>query len=85
MERGSDSSRVYALDLLRFFAAASVMLYHYVSHEPLADGSYTLADILMQHGYLGVNVFFMISGFVILWSAIGRTGAGCVRTRVLRL
>lgn len=46
--------RLTELDLLRFLAAGAVTLYH------LSDFSY---------GYLGVNFFFILSGFVILWSA----------------
>lgn len=79
------SERVPALDLLRFLAAFGVMLYHYVSHRPQADGSLTFIQTVTQQGYLGVDVFFMISGFVILWSANGRSGTGFVRARILRL
>ncbi|HET9864073.1 MAG TPA: acyltransferase [Steroidobacteraceae bacterium] len=79
------SDRVPFMDLLRFVAAFSVMLYHYTSHEPSADGSLSWWARATQHGYLGVDVFFMISGFVILWSAYGRTGAEFVRARALRL
>jgi peptidoglycan/LPS O-acetylase OafA/YrhL len=81
----SRPERVPALDLLRFMAAFGVMLYHYVSHRPRADGSLSFMATITQQGYLGVDVFFMISGFVILWSASGRTGTGFVRARILRL
>lgn len=77
--------RVPALDLLRFLAAFGVMMYHYVSHRPLADGSSSVMATITQQGYLGVDVFFMISGFVILWSANGRSATGFVRARILRL
>ena len=79
------SERVPALDLLRFLAAFGVMLYHYVSHRPSPDGGSSLMATLTQQGYLGVDVFFMISGFVILWSANGRSATGFVRARILRL
>ena len=77
--------RVPALDLLRFLAAFGVMLYHYVSHRPAADGGTSFMATVTQQGYLGVDVFFMISGFVILWSASGRSATGFVRARILRL
>jgi len=38
-----------------------------------------------MHGYLGVNLFFMISGFVILWTARDRTPSGFVLSRITRL
>ncbi|MGQ9427571.1 acyltransferase family protein [Gilvimarinus sp. F26214L] len=46
--------RISELDLFRFLAASAVMFYH-------------LYDF--HYGYLGVNFFFMLSGFVILWTA----------------
>lgn len=72
--------RLYALDLLRFFAATGVLLYHY-----LYNASPGAVSWLASFGYLGVNVFFVISGFVVLWSCRGRTPAAFVRARVLRL
>jgi peptidoglycan/LPS O-acetylase OafA/YrhL len=36
-------------------------------------------------GYLGVELFFVISGFVVLWSATGRTTGAFARARVVRL
>jgi peptidoglycan/LPS O-acetylase OafA/YrhL len=74
----SKPSRVSELDVLRFAAAASVMLYHYLyRYEGPASP--------LMHGYLGVDVFFVISGFVVLWSARGHTAGGFVRARALRL
>lgn len=80
--------RYYELDLLRFFAAIAVVLFHFlfrgqeggyipVSFEPL--------DAYAQYGYLGVNLFFMISGFVILLSAMNRSATQFVISRVTRL
>jgi peptidoglycan/LPS O-acetylase OafA/YrhL len=83
------NQRVVELDLLRFFAATVVVVYHY-TYAPLLDGqkSFTAFDglqLLSRYGYLGVDLFFMISGFVILWSADGRTPLQFVRSRFLRL
>jgi peptidoglycan/LPS O-acetylase OafA/YrhL len=38
-----------------------------------------------SHGYLGVQIFFMVSGYVITQSAIGRTRGQFVFARVVRL
>lgn len=79
-------SRLVSLDLLRFVAAASVMIYHYTYHLATADRpALSALETVTRHGYLGVEVFFIISGFVILWSAKGRTATSFVRARVLRL
>jgi len=59
--------------LLRFLAAISVVLFHYTVVIGQKEGLNTLAFLHLgeftKYGYLGVNLFFMISGFVILMSA----------------
>jgi peptidoglycan/LPS O-acetylase OafA/YrhL len=83
------AARLPALDLLRFSAAIAVTLYHYVTCYP-APADAALAPIaavsaVTRYGYLGVDLFFMISGFVILWSSLGRTAVDFVVSRVSRL
>lgn len=82
--------RVPELDLLRFMAATLVVFYHY-SYRPLITGSvpsetaFDGLQIVSRYGYLGVQLFFLISGFVILWSAEGRTAKQFIILRFLRL
>ena len=78
----SAGGRMASLDLLRFAAAMSVVVYHYTYRY--ADQLSPLQSVT-RHGYLGVELFFVISGFVILWSARGRSATEFVRARVLRL
>ena len=81
--------RLFEIDLLRFLAALSVVFFHYtfladVGHDiPVA----ALPDIaqISRYGYLGVELFFMISGFVILLSAHGRSTTAFVHSRIVRL
>lgn len=83
----SRSDRMPALDLLRFFAATSVVAYHYVSSY-LPDGVagiWKSAAAVTRYGYLGVDIFFVISGFVILWTARYRTPSQFVISRISRL
>ncbi len=54
------------LDALRFLAAVAVMCFHYFS-APLI-GSTAWYTYPVQYGYLGVELFFIISGFVIYFS-----------------
>lgn len=72
--------RVAELDLLRFVAASMVVLYHYTYTE-----TFGAFQVVSTYGFLGVHLFFLISGFVILWSAEGRTAGGFARSRFLRL
>lgn len=71
------ASRVQALDLLRLFAALAVVSYHYTVRGGADDHLtwLTLPEIggVTQYGFLGVQLFFVISGFVIAFSAEGRT------------
>jgi peptidoglycan/LPS O-acetylase OafA/YrhL len=74
-------SRVPELDLLRFVAALAVVIYH-CGHR--ADLGATVGRAT-EFGFLGVQLFFMISGFVILWTAIGKSAPEFVISRISRL
>ena len=86
---GPTRARIPALDLLRFVAALSVMMFHYGYRGYMADGllnpRFTIIAPVARFGYLGVNLFFMISGFVILISAEGKSAASFFQSRVVRL
>lgn len=85
----SDSSRVPALDLLRLAAVGAVILYHYGFWGPSSHGETQVAlpalGAFAQYGFLGVPVFFAISGFVIAYSAEGRTPVGFAIARFSRI
>ncbi|MFA1550858.1 acyltransferase family protein [Actinomadura chokoriensis] len=84
-----DRSRLRELDLLRFVAAVLVLLHHYVgriagwgveNHHNMP----VLAPIT-HFGNLGVDLFFLISGFVILMSAWGRGVGDFAVSRTVRI
>jgi len=67
----SSPPRSPGLDLLRAVAIGVVMLYHLSSHGIDVPGP-------GQHGWMGVDLFFVLSGYVIAWPvwrdlAVGRT------------
>lgn len=83
--------RLHELDLLRFVAAAAVLAYHATgggtqdwARAGVAHPYPSIAPVT-HWGYLGVELFFLISGFVILMSAWNRTPAGFAVSRFGRL
>ena len=74
----SGAVRMKSLDSLRGLAAISVMLYHYTFAFDLHGlfPGHQKAVYSFGLGHLGVNLFFMISGFVILWSTQRVHGVG---------
>jgi peptidoglycan/LPS O-acetylase OafA/YrhL len=84
------SKRYYELDLLRFVAAFLVLLFHYTFRgaaggDHVSDLSYPLFAPATQYGYLGVDLFFLISGFVILMSASSGSKRQFAISRFVRL
>ena len=75
--------RIVALDIIRFFAALSVVLYHYISRKE--SSAYPLFSNFTDYGYLGVPLFFIISGYVIALSANNRTAIQFAVSRFVRL
>src|SRR5580658_353052 len=81
--------RIAVLDLMRFAAALSVVIFHYGFRGYTAGGlqlvRFPALSPLARYGYLGVNLFFMISGFVISMSAEGKSAASFSASRFIRL
>jgi peptidoglycan/LPS O-acetylase OafA/YrhL len=83
--------RMRELDLLRFVAALAVVLFHFTGFgggggwpDPSREMFPALGEVT-RYGYLGVDLFFMISGFVILMSVWGRTAGEFGISRIVRL
>ncbi|EGQ8751688.1 acyltransferase [Vibrio parahaemolyticus] len=80
-----DKKRVYMLDILRFSAALMVVLYHYTVFLPTKTSDFDIYQAFFSYGYLGVNLFFMISGFVIFLSVDGKSWSEFIASRISRL
>lgn len=80
--------RLETLDGLRLVAALSVALFHF-GFLGLRIGytrmSLPAAETVLKYGYLGVPLFFVISGFVIAYSAEGRTPVQFAIARFARI
>lgn len=75
-------ARSVSLDLLRIFAALWVVGFHWsylTSTLPVAPYEF------LRAGFLGVDVFFILSGAVIIHTAVGRSWSEFSRSRFLRL
>ena len=81
--------RLNLLDPLRLLAAMAVVVFHYAYRGAAADGLTRVAvpdwKPVVQYGYLGVQLFFTISGLVIAMSARGRTAEDFVVARLIRI
>ena len=80
--------RANEIDLLRFLAALAVVLFHYAFRGYAAHSSsmpYPLLEAVAKYGSYGVELFFLISGFVILMSASGGSLKHFVISRIVRL
>ncbi|NML67593.1 acyltransferase [Hymenobacter sp. RP-2-7] len=81
--------RFYEIDLLRFLAALSVVFYHY-TYRSYHQGNFSPVNYpalgpITKYGFLGVQLFFIISGYVVLMSAQGKTVRQFFISRVTRL
>lgn len=84
-----ERERFSELDVLRFLAAVSVVVYHYKTKyiATLPSGSLIAEQIysITKFGFLGVDLFFLISGYVIFCSAAGRNARQFAISRITRL
>jgi peptidoglycan/LPS O-acetylase OafA/YrhL len=91
-EPHNEQSRLTTIDGLRLVAALMVAAYHFLgTPTPHFWGRTELRDLapflheIGGYGWLGVEFFFLISGFVICMSCWGRTPAQFAVSRISRL
>jgi peptidoglycan/LPS O-acetylase OafA/YrhL len=88
--------RLVGVDLARFAAAAMVMVFHLAFWSWVPDVStpgsilkgavsFPGFEIASWWGFVGVDIFFVISGYVIAYSAEQSSAFRFLRSRVLRL
>lgn len=81
--------RFYEIDLFRFLAAMAVVMYHYTFRGYAADNfspvAFPVMGAVFKYGYLGVDLFFIISGFVVLMTALHKDTPQFVVSRLIRL
>jgi peptidoglycan/LPS O-acetylase OafA/YrhL len=67
---GAEGRRFDNINLLRAFAALSVVVYHVIEHGRWKDYPTDGPVSVFRLGWYGVDLFFVISGFVIAYSAL---------------
>ncbi|MER5625275.1 acyltransferase [Streptosporangium sp. NPDC002544] len=86
--RAPNRDRLHEIDALRIAAAVAVAIYHYV-FSGYAGGAiqvgFPAGSEIARFGYLGVDMFFLISGFVVLLSAWNRRPGAFLVSRIVRL
>ena len=94
MGAGAAKSNYYAgLDLLRFAAAGLVVADHFGLYAwaypsatgPAGDAAFAFLAPMSAIGSIGVEIFFLISGFVIAASAVGSTAGDFAFRRAIRV
>ncbi len=63
------------IDILRGVAIIMVMASHWITSETLDKWVPAPLNLLFEHGYYGVSIFFVISGFLIASHSLQRYGA----------
>ena len=92
----SARSQIIGLDAARFLSALLVMIFHLGCWSWIQPESSTARAMahsaafpeifdVCWFGWVGVGVFFILSGFVIAYTAHGATPFGFLRSRVVRL
>src|SRR6185369_17123984 len=80
-----EHSRAPALDLLRLVAVLSVAAFHFGLQGPAGLVAVPGVASVARYGFMGVPAFFVISGFVIAYSAEGRTATSFAIARFSRI
>ena len=82
-------TRFYEIDFLRFISAFFVVIFHYTftgymeGFAPIAD--FDSIRYYSRYAYMGINFFFIISGFVIFMSIENGSARRFIQSRVVRL
>jgi len=82
--------RLHTIDGLRFLAALGVVAYHFTGRQTQVWGAdpgqvFPVVGHVTMYFTLAPELFFVVSGFVILWTAWGRTVPQVVASRLARV
>ncbi len=84
----TQTERIFEVDILRFIAAIAVLFFHATFRGQFYEiytFSFPFLSSFTKYGFLGIDLFFIISGFVILMSAQNKSPKAFVKSRFIRL
>lgn len=83
MKQALFANRSGLLDTIRAVAVAMVVLFHVATRYPV-ESLDPVAQQFLRYGFLGVDLFYPLSGFLITRFLISHAGPGSIRTFFLR-
>lgn len=67
----TDKPQIHFIQALRAIAAMMVLIWHF---KPKGESASPTLDFLFFNGFAGVDIFFVISGFIMVYTTGGRRG-----------
>ncbi len=66
------SDSIHNIQMLRALAAILVVLHHLYPHYQAMGGTFAPINFLSAWGFLGVDIFFVISGFIMAYTTLNK-------------
>jgi len=72
MTKSISKTSLYNIQMLRAFAAILVIMHHTLPHYHAMGGSLAWVNTISTWGFAGVDVFFVISGFIMAYTTFNK-------------
>ena len=72
MTKPISKTSLYNIQVLRAFAAILVIMHHTLPHYHAMGGSLTWINTVSTWGFIGVDIFFVISGFIMAYTTFNK-------------
>ncbi len=68
----STSHSIHNIQMLRAVAAMMVIMHHMLPHYQAMGETVAVIDLISQWGFAGVDIFFVISGFIMAYTTLNK-------------